>query len=185
MNAISLARPYAEAIFSLALEQGKLEDIAILLENICVIMANPDVSSIMANSSISSKSKFSLFANLIHSKDQQIENILHTLITNKRMELCQEINSLYKKLRDEAEQKQEVLITSAQELSKTQQQKICSNIKQSIQKEVKPIFVVDPTLIGGITIKINDTLTDKSTRGLLNQLKIALINHEDKNYATT
>lgn len=185
MNAISLARPYAEAIFSLALEQGKLEEITVLLENICVIMANPDVSSIMSNSSISSKSKLSLFANLIHSKDSNIEKILKTLITNKRMDLCQEIITLYKKLRDEAEQKQEVVIASAQELSKAQQQKICSNIKQSIKKEVKPIFVVNPNLIGGITIKINDTLTDKSTLGLLNQLKTALINHEDKNYATT
>ena len=123
MNAISLARPYAEAIFSLALEQGKLEDITILLENICIIMNDPNVSSVMSNSSINSTSKLSLFKNLINSKDPNIESILNTMITNKRMDLCQEINSLYKKLRDEAEQKQEVLITSAQELSKTQQQK--------------------------------------------------------------
>jgi F-type H+-transporting ATPase subunit delta len=185
MDSISLARPYAEAIFAVAIEENLLNDVEILLENICCIIADPDAYSILSNSSIDSKKKIELFMNLIKSTETTINKIVENLITNNRIELTNEILELYKKLRDEKQQQQEVIITSAQELTKKQQKQISENIAKEIKKEVNPIFNIDHNLIGGMTVKINDTVIDHSTAGLLNQLKHSLKNHEDYNHATT
>ena len=54
-----------------------------------------------------------------------------------------------------------------------------------IKKAVKPVFLIEENLIGGIKIKINDVVIDKSIYGLVDQLREALINYEDRNYAAT
>ena len=185
MNTTSIARPYAEAIFSIAYDTGKVVEIENILSNICDIIAEKDACYLLANSSISIGKKSQIIISILNTKDEIIQNIVKELISSKRIMAAKEILNIYKLLKDDTENRQTVFINSASPLTKTQSKKICDNIKEKIKKEIHPINDTKPDLIGGFTIKINDKLIDQSVLGLLNQLKSALINHEDNNHATT
>ena len=185
MNKMSIARPYAEALFSIATSTGKIIEIEESLRNICDIISEKDACSLLANSSISVEKKSQIIISILKTKDEIIKNIVKKLISSKRIMASNEILCIYELMKDETENKKTVFVNSASPLTKVQSKKICDNIKGKIKKDIKPVFKTKPDLIGGFTIKVNDKLIDQSVLGLLNQLKSALINHEDNNHAAT
>jgi F-type H+-transporting ATPase subunit delta len=68
----------------------------------------------------------------------------------------------------------DVQVTSAYEVSEADEQKLAIALKQRLQREINLSSVVDPTLLGGIIIRAEDTVIDNSVRGKLQKLSQAL-----------
>ncbi|MEE3003129.1 MAG: F0F1 ATP synthase subunit delta [Pseudomonadota bacterium] len=185
MSKISIARPYAEAIFNIALEKKDLMGIEQLLVNLDKITQDKETIKIINIPSFTKEKQLKFFTSLTTAKKKIYKNILSTLIFRDRIKFISEIYQAYKELCDKHNNEQEIAISSAHILSKEQQSKLIENIENDIKKAVKPIFKIEENLIGGIKIKINDVVIDKSVLGLVDQLREALINYEDRNYAAT
>ena len=105
-----------------------------------------------------------------------VNNLLGALAENDRLEICPEISNLYESLLAEHNQQLDIDVSIPVDLGDESKE----GLKQSILKkygETSNInFLVDPAIMGGITIKIDDEILDLSIKGrvqkLVNELNI-------------
>jgi F-type H+-transporting ATPase subunit delta len=66
-------------------------------------------------------------------------------------------------------------VTTAVEMDTQQRQVITQKIAAATQKDVQLEAHVDPTLIGGLVVRVNNVILDGSVRGQLTRMRKALI----------
>jgi len=164
------ARPYAQALFDHS--EGWTED----LEQIVSAMSDAAVGLLIASPDKAYKEKTEIFVNLFDGEVQQKTiNFLKVLGEAKRLSLLPNINTEYKKLLAERDSSSELTITSAYELTKEQVDSITKGLEKRYGENVNVKSEVDPTLIGGFSVKCGDEVIDHSIKGrldkLINQIK--------------
>lgn len=87
-----------------------------------------------------------------------------------------EISAMYESLRNQAEQVLAAAVTSAFPMTEGQITELTGLLEKKHGKQVKVTVVVDPTLIGGVSIAIGDEVFDASVRGKLSRMATALMN---------
>ncbi len=65
-------------------------------------------------------------------------------------------------------------VTSATPLTDAQRDKLAANLKSSFGKDVKIDATVDPSLLGGLIVKVGSKMIDNSLRAKLNGLQLAM-----------
>jgi len=100
-QAITLARPYARAAFSLAREQGRLAQFSQQLAFTAVAVAQPAVSSVLGDPRIAASDLIDVL--LPPDADPSFRQFLVVLGENRRLPLLPEIAGLFDELRAEAE----------------------------------------------------------------------------------
>jgi len=184
-NVLAIARPYAQALFAHATAQNQRAEYGILLDNLTCIVEHEEMQRVLANPLFDVKQQQMFIIELLSLEDTAMCQVIELLAHNKRLPYVSAINDRFKQLCREADNTQAATITSAQVLTKTQQKQLCKTLEARTGKTIEPHFQQDDTLIGGLTIKMGDSVEDRSISGLLNQLKNTLIFKEENNHATT
>jgi ATP synthase F1 delta subunit len=81
------------------------------------------------------------------------------------------IRDRYEKLWDEEEQVLPVQVTSAVELEEGTVESIADRIREQTGRKVEISSQVDPEIIGGIVLRVGNSILDASIRNRLNQLR--------------
>ncbi len=172
----TIARPYAEAVFQLAQQQGELKSWSETLQLCAAIASNPEMSALIGNPRIDATQLSGLFGELCGEKlNEQGKNFIATLIENDRLDLLPEIAELYEKARAEAEGVMSAEVISAQSLDKSQQEAIAAALKKRLGREVVLECRVDESLLGGAVIRAGDLVIDGSAKGQLDRLAHVLL----------
>ena len=75
----------------------------------------------------------------------------------------------------ESKQKAKAVVTTPIEISKEYENKIRASLRKATERDIDLEYVIDPSLLGGILVKIGSTMYDTSIRGQLRLLKDELI----------
>ncbi|MBI3592445.1 MAG: ATP synthase F1 subunit delta [Nitrospirae bacterium] len=75
----------------------------------------------------------------------------------------------------EMKKRAKAVVTSPVQIGKDYEAKLTGSLKQITGRDIDLEFVVDPSLLGGIRIKIGSTMYDSSIKGQLGLLKDKLI----------
>jgi F-type H+-transporting ATPase subunit delta len=102
--------------------------------------------------------------------------MLGVLAENERLSALSEISAMYESLRNDAEKVVSAEVTSAYPMSEAQINDVTAVLEKKHGKKVKVSVVVDPALIGGVSIAIGDEVMDASVRGKLSRMASALTN---------
>jgi F0F1-type ATP synthase delta subunit len=70
--------------------------------------------------------------------------------------------------------KSRVVLTSATKLEATEQKGIISYLEKNVGKDYQLTEVIDPSLVAGFTLQINDTFIDASVLGKINMVSHTL-----------
>ena len=172
----TIARPYAEAAFKLALENDAglarwsdtfaLLDAAVSSEVLASRIGDPNVPE--------SALEGVILGALGERLDGQGRNLVQVLIANGRLELVSEIRAQYDELRREREGVVEAQIVSAMPIDDAQVASLVSALEAKYQRRVNARVEVDPQLIGGVRIVIGDKVIDATVRGRLDAMAAAL-----------
>ena len=93
---ITIARPYAEAVFQLADKAGELAKWSEALASMAGIAANPDMLEAMGNPRLTADQLYGLFASLaVEAMFAQSQTLVRVLIENRRLALVPEIRDLF------------------------------------------------------------------------------------------
>ena len=172
----TIARPYAEAVFKLAQQQGQLKEWSDRLQLCAAIASNPEMSALIGNPKISNRQMADLFGELCGDRlDERGKNFIATLIENDRLGLLPEIAGLYEQARADAEGVVSAEVVSALPLSDAQQKKIAASLKKRLGRDVALECSVDESLLGGAVIRAGDLVIDGSARGQVERLSNALL----------
>jgi F-type H+-transporting ATPase subunit delta len=174
-EAITIARPYAQAAFDEAQKQNTLKAWSELLIGLAEFVSQAEVSSVIANPKVSKAQLFGLMeASMGTTGNIQQRNFVHVLTENQRLTVLPEIVATFEALKAEAEQTVNVVVDSAFELSTAQQEKIVGAMKKRMGREVKLTCNVKKDLLGGVVIRAGDKVIDGSARTRLGEMAVAL-----------
>ena len=174
-EAITVARPYAQAAFDEARELGELKNWSDMLQSLAQVVINPEVRAIITSPRIIKSQLVDLMLALPGDKVSEIQqSFVKLLVEGKRLTLLPEIVMLFEVMRAEAEKNVDVVVTSAFDLSEAQKQKIAEALQKRMGREIRLSCETDRKLLGGVVIRAGDKVIDGSARTHLSELANAL-----------
>jgi len=171
-QALTLARPYARAAFSLAREAGSLPAWSSAFAFAAQVAADPRVAALLGNPRLTQAEAVALL--LPEGADDVFARFLAVLAENRRLPLLPEIAGLYDELRFEAERVVKATVTSAAALPASELDTIKAALRKRFGRDVEVDTAVDESLIGGAVIAAGDVVIDGSLKGQLARLQSAL-----------
>lgn len=174
-DAITTARPYAQAAFEEAQQKADLKGWSEALLSLAEAISYPDIRAIAASPRVDKQQLENLMEDLLGKQaNAQQRNFVKLLVENQRVLILPEIAILFEALRAEAEKTVNVVVDSAFELSAAQQEKIVSSLKARLGREIKLVCKVNKELLGGVVIRAGDQVIDGSARTRLSEMANAL-----------
>lgn len=174
-----IAQTYAEALFSLGLEEKKLtklQDEGRTLSEI--IHDNEDFLLLIDSRFMSREERQDIASKILKDFDEDIVNFVKVLIANNRTNYIKDVLQAFNSLCNEYKGVKEGLIYSAFPLNKETLNKIKNKISQIEGMDVELISRIDPSLIGGVKVVINSHVYDGSIKNQLEKLQIDLLGKE-------
>lgn len=171
----TLARPYARAAFSAAVDSGDISAWSSALQTLAVISNAEGVADVLANPSVAALDKAKTLADVAGEDcNEGARNLLNVLAENGRFALLSEISAQFDQLKADHEKSADVLVTSAFELSDDQLKSLTEKLSAKLDRAVELTVKVDAALIGGVVIRTGDLVIDSSVRGKLSKLADAM-----------
>lgn len=175
-EAVTIARPYADAAFEVAQKQNALQEWAEMLRSMAQVMRHPEVQVAVNNPRVTSSQLEALLqAFLGQSASEQQKNFMRVLAANRRLAVLPEISALFEARKAEAEKTVNVIVDSAFELTAEQQSRIVAALKKRLARDIKLTCNVKKELLGGAVIRIGDKVIDGSALTRLAEMASALV----------
>jgi F-type H+-transporting ATPase subunit delta len=168
---------YAKALFSLALEEKKLNTIAADLDEIRSLAENnADFASFVVNPLISTAKQIELIREIFSGKvDKLTYNFLELICDKKRLNQLLYILNAFDDLVLNHRTPLNAEVTSAVALDDQQLDAIKSNLEALTSKSVILTTKEDSALIGGFKVLVGGVIIDNSVRYQLSKLKEKLV----------
>lgn len=171
MNDFTVARKYAQSLFSKAKEKGfQQEDIGRQISEMLQIMTD-EMTRFLVHPVISLSEKIKVLDNLFPKMDKLFSDFLKLLISARRIGLLKLIQSIYDDLLCEAKKVRKIIVETAFEISAAQQKILVEGLKKRFGSEVLVNYVLCPELISGIVVRSDEFVLDNSIKSRLRQLK--------------
>ncbi len=173
---VTIARPYAEAVFQLGKSGGSFDAWSALLARLYAAVEDRDVRACAGNPNVRASQITGLLVSVMgDSVSMEAKNFIHLIVANRRLAAVPEILELYEALRREQEGVVEAEIASAFALEDAQLKTLVSDLERRFKRKVEPRVTVDKALIGGVRIAVGDEVIDGSVRGKLAAMSTALL----------
>ena len=168
-----VANTYARALLEVGQERGQAEDYAEELRAIEEqVLATGDARVFLESPKIPRREKKEVLERVFQGKvSDAVLNLLHILIDRGRQMLFGQIAEAYQDFCDEAAGRQHVRITSAVALDTGSRDSLTRLLSAKLSKQIVAEERVDEGLLGGMTIRIGDTVIDGSVRSRLNEIR--------------
>jgi F-type H+-transporting ATPase subunit delta len=167
-----LAQVYARSLFQVALEHGRLDELREQLGQFAdAVSVNHDLAVFFFSPYFSTKEKQDALARMLDGADPLFVSFLSVLIENHRMPVIFRIRQQYERLWDEENRTLPVEITSAIELDPATAESVGRTIGERAGRKVTLAARVDPDILGGIIIRVGNSILDASIRNRLEQLR--------------
>jgi F-type H+-transporting ATPase subunit delta len=167
-----LAQVYARSLFAVAGERGKLDEIREQLATVAdAVAANRDLQIFFFSPYFSSAEKQEGLARVLDGADEILSNFLNLLIEKHRMPVILRIRAEYERLWEEENRMLPVEITSAIELDSDTTESLGKTIGERAGRRVTLSSRVDPDILGGIVVRVGNSILDASIRNRLEQLR--------------
>jgi F-type H+-transporting ATPase subunit delta len=167
-----LARVYGRSLFEVAREQDKLDVLREQLGQFAdALDKHRELSVFFFSPYFSTKEKQESLARLLDGAEEALMNFLALLIENHRMPVIFRIRHEYERLWEEENRTLPVEITSAIELDRTTTESLGRTIGERTGRRVNLAARVDPDILGGIVVRVGNSILDASIRNRLEQLR--------------
>ena len=174
---VTLARPYAEAVFALARDGGALPAWSELLERLAVVAADAQVLECLDSPRFTPAQLSQL---LLESAGGQATveqaNFVQVLVESDRARFLPEISQMFSQLKDAFDGVKDAVVTSAFPIDDAAMARLQADVEAHFQSKVRITLQIDPELIGGVRIAVGDEVIDASVRGKLAAMAAALQN---------
>ena len=172
---ITVARPYAEAVFELAKQGGAFDRWSQMLAFASAVVVDEQMHALIGNPQLTVADQERAFLAVCdQALDEPGKNLIHLLVENRRLLLLPAIRDAYEQLKAEHEGGLEAEIFSAFPLSDAQKQELVARLETRFKRKTEASITVDPELIGGVKIVMGDVVIDASVRGQLQDMAFTL-----------
>ncbi len=166
------AHVYAEALFEVAKEKGKLDAIREELAQFAdALDGNRELRVFFFSPYFSSAEKSDGAKRAIAGADPEFINFLELLIEKQRITEIFRIRRQYEELWKRENRRIDVTVTSAVELDSSVVSKIGEEIERQTGQQVDLASRVDAEILGGVVLQVGNMVLDASIRNRLEKLR--------------
>ena len=179
MRATTIARNYAETLLELARRAGDLDAWGQAVDDVADATQHDRTLRLFLESPrVSAAQKNRILARAL---DGQLPpffvRFLQALINHRRQMLLPEIAHEYHDLVDQVEGRLHANVTVAMEPNDKERRAISTQLSRAYGKDVVPHFSVNPAILGGLVVRVGDTVLDGSVRRRLASLRARMLSH--------
>ena len=176
-ESVTIARPYAQAVFRLARESRTLAAWSDRLQRLAAVAQDAEMAQVVGNPKFSAKQVADLFVSLSGEPgNQELASFVGILAENERLDVLTQIQEIYEQLKSAEEGVKDAVVTSAYPLDGAQLTNLMSQLETHFGSKLQPHVEVDAALIGGVKVAVGDQVLDASVRGKLEAMATALKN---------
>jgi len=172
---MTIARPYAEAVFALSLEEQNMADWSEQLANLAVITKDDAMAAMLNNPAYTEENIISVYEGVMgDSLSKEGKNLLAAMADYKRLNVLPDVAEAFEALKAAEEKRVRATVISARKATVEQKKKLSAALNAKFDAEVEVNYEVDETLIAGIKIIVGDWAIDGSALSQLNKLGAAI-----------
>ena len=171
----SLAHPYANAIFEIAKHDDTIDKWWQYLSIISEVSKLDEFKLAVSNPLVSADVILNLLLDAVGSTADYLKRFLNLLIYNNRLSLLEAIFLDYQKIIANYQNNQEVVIETAFSISDKDKKDLEDILSKKFEKNISAVIRLNPDLIGGIKIILDDVVIDSSIKGSINKMFLQII----------
>ena len=177
MREPTIAKNYAEALLDLAKKDGDLAKWGRLIDQMAEAMnTDAKLAGFLASPRISAGEKNKVLAQALEGQvPATFLRFLQALVRNRRQLLIPQVATEFHSLVDIVENRVHAAVTVAKAASEADQKAIAERLSKIVGKTVVPHFYVNPAVLGGLVVRVGDTVLDGSVRRRLARLKAQML----------
>jgi F-type H+-transporting ATPase subunit delta len=177
MNDSTIGRNYAETLLTLARKQGEQEEWGELIDAIAVAMQEDrTLKTFLESPKIAASQKIELLDKALGKRIPQVFlRFLETVVSKRRQMLIPVIASEYRGLIDESEDRVHANVMVAREPAGPEKEALARHLSRVLGKRVVPHITLNPAILGGLIVKVGDTVMDGSVRRRLATLRSRML----------
>ena len=167
-----IAQVYARSLFEVAEEHDNLDEVRDQIGQFADALGESrDLQTFFFSPYFSTEEKKTGLDSALEGADPVVENFLALLIENHRMPVLFRVRREFDQMWREVNQLLPVQITSAVELDKAVTQQIGDEIGRQTGRTVELTSTVDPDVLGGLIVRVGNSILDASIRTRLERLR--------------
>jgi ATP synthase F1 delta subunit len=167
-----IAEVYARSLFEVATEHDKLDLVREQLGEFSEALdASHELQMFFFSPYFSTGEKQDGLRRTVTEVDESFLNFLSLLLENHRMPVIFRVRREYDRLWREANHLLAVQITSAVELDPSVAERVGDEIGRQTGRTVELTSAVDPEILGGIVVRVGNSIIDASVRTRLDNLR--------------
>jgi len=173
MNESTIGRNYAEALLVLAQKNGDIEQWGELLDAIATAMREDQtLRTFLESPKLAATHKIEILGKALGQKVPKLFlRYIETVIQKRRQMLIPAIATEYQALIDESENRLHANVTVAREPAEPEKDALARQLSRLFGKRVVPHISQNPAILGGVIVRVGDTVMDGSVRKRLSVLK--------------
>ncbi len=173
----NIAKPYASALFDLANETKSVAEVEKNLSEMgALISSSEDFSQVLSSPVISAEAKTIVIEKILAKAKfhKIVANFIRAVARNGRLFVLPTMIDAFGDLCAKARGEISAEVISAAPLSKKQLGDLAKTLKTKTGKTVTLDASVDPSLIGGLVVRVGSQMIDSSLKTKLSAMKIAM-----------
>ena len=171
-----ISEPYAQALMSLAQQNDLADQFGDTFRDLDALLSeSQEFKDFVLNPVIKNEDKKAVLKQVMGDANPYLTNFMMLLIDKRRIIFLESIVEQYLSLLRKRNQIVLAEVTSAKELNDEQKGNIVERVKGIVEaRDVELKTKVDPSLIGGVIIKVGSKVIDASLRGQLRRISVSL-----------
>jgi F-type H+-transporting ATPase subunit delta len=165
IGARRVAKVYAQAIVEAADAKGCRREVLAELRDLVrhVLSAVPRARDVFASPRVTAEEKATIIDRMAKGRVLPTTlHALHVLARHARLGILAEIVAAAERLSDALDGRRQAVFTTAVPLDAATQERLVADVSRSLAVTLAPTFVVDPSVLGGLVVRIGDTVYDQS-----------------------
>ncbi|MFD2672069.1 F0F1 ATP synthase subunit delta [Marinicrinis sediminis] len=175
MSSVVIGKRYAKALFEAAKEKQAVEKVGAELAQLAqLLQSHKPLRDFVEHPGVDQEAKLNVLKQAADPLSELMLNALQLILDKGRESVIPAMNKAYEDIADEALGRALAIVYSPVALSDAEASKVSEQFGARTGKSIRVENVVDPSLLGGIKVKIGDRLYDGSLSGKLKDLQKTL-----------
>jgi F-type H+-transporting ATPase subunit delta len=167
----SAPRRYADAAFEIALRDDGVEQWRSDLDAAAATLATGELEGVLANPAVPLDQRIAVAEKVFASLNGPARNLVLLLVRRNRIRQLPRVAAEFRRLDDRRNGLTHATATSAAKLGPDEVKAITARLEELTGGRIALETAVDPSLLGGLVVRVGDRLIDGSVRGRLDRLR--------------
>ncbi len=173
---------YAKALLSIGEKTGSIDELIDELQSLVSVVADqPKLRAMLESPRVKFADKQSIIDKMLQGRaTKTFVNFIKVLTRKGRFDCLAAVAAAAQEMNDERAGRLRATMTTAEQVDDNVKNRVASRLSQVLGKTVLVRSQVDPQIIGGLMIRIGDTVYDASIQNQLKQVRSAAIDRANQ-----